>query len=79
MTDQGNGILGLRMFRTPANEENMLADSGRGVLLMKAFMDEFNVLVARRRGAEIVMAKLRRREGHRKLILESLCATSAHS
>lgn len=41
----------------PRSEANLMGDSGRGVLLMKAFMDEFAVEVAQGGGAEVVMAK----------------------
>ncbi len=41
----------------PREEENVLEDSGRGVLLMKAFMDEVEVLSSAAGGAELVMAK----------------------
>jgi anti-sigma regulatory factor (Ser/Thr protein kinase) len=34
-----------------------MGDSGRGVLLMKAFMDEFDVLARGNGGAEVVMVK----------------------
>jgi len=38
-------------------EENLLSTSGRGIFLMRAFMDEFDVVPGRTGGAEIVMAK----------------------
>src|SRR5215475_3228125 len=41
----------------PLAEENLLSTSGRGIFLMKAFMDEFDVLLGRTGGAELVMAK----------------------
>jgi len=41
----------------PRSAENIMGDSGRGVLLMRAFMDEFAVEVAQGGGAELVMAK----------------------
>jgi len=34
-----------------------LGEAGRGVLLMRAFMDEFDVLVGQGGGAELIMAK----------------------
>jgi serine/threonine-protein kinase RsbW len=60
VTDQGTG------FRhedvpDPRDDENVLGESGRGLLLMKAFMDEFDVLVSAAGGAEVVMAKRHRR------------------
>src|SRR5580692_5137812 len=39
--------------------ENVPVDSGRGVLLMKAFMDEVEVLSSEAGGAKLVMAKRR--------------------
>jgi len=39
----------------------VLGESGRGILLMKAFMDEFDVLESAAGGAEVVMAKRHRR------------------
>ena len=45
MTDQGTGFR-LDDVPDPREDENVLGDSGRGVLLMKAFMDEFDVLVS---------------------------------
>src|ERR1700680_3969610 len=61
VTDQGTG------FRhedvpDPRDDENVLGESGRGLLLMKAFMDEFDVLVSAGGGAEVVMAKRHRRQ-----------------
>ncbi|PYU08090.1 MAG: hypothetical protein DMG33_02790 [Acidobacteria bacterium] len=41
----------------PLAEENLLSTSGRGIFLMRAFMDEFDVLRGRNGGAEIVMSK----------------------
>jgi serine/threonine-protein kinase RsbW len=61
VTDQGTGFR-LADVPDPRNDENVLGDSGRGVLLMKAFMDEFDVLVGAGGGAEVVMAKRHRRQ-----------------
>src|SRR6266403_888062 len=41
----------------PLAEENLLSTSGRGIFLMRAFMDEFEVVPGRTGGAEIIMAK----------------------
>jgi butyryl-CoA dehydrogenase/short/branched chain acyl-CoA dehydrogenase len=41
----------------PLAEENLLSTSGRGIFLMRAFMDEFDVVKAQTGGAEIVMSK----------------------
>src|ERR1700733_842144 len=62
VTDEGTGFR-LEDVPDPRDDENVMGESGRGVLLMKAFMDEFNVLVSAAGGAEIVMAKRHRREG----------------
>ena len=56
VTDQGTGFC-LADVPDPREDENMLGDSGRGVLLMKAFMDEFDVTVSPAGGAEVIMAK----------------------
>ena len=61
VTDQGTGFR-LEDVPDPREDENVLGDSGRGVLLMKAFMDEFNVLVSATGGAEVVMAKRYRKQ-----------------
>jgi serine/threonine-protein kinase RsbW len=54
--DEGKGFK-LVDVPDPLAEENLLSTSGRGIFLMKAFMDEFDVLPGRTGGAEIVMAK----------------------
>jgi serine/threonine-protein kinase RsbW len=41
----------------PLAEENLLRTSGRGLFLMKAFMDEFVVQRGKNGGAKLVMAK----------------------
>jgi serine/threonine-protein kinase RsbW len=41
----------------PLQEENLLRTSGRGLFLMRAFMDEFVVQRAPEGGTELVMAK----------------------
>lgn len=56
--DQGAGF-DLADIPDPFAEENMLRSSGRGILLMRAFMDEFAVLRPSCGGAELVMAKRR--------------------
>ncbi len=61
VTDQGTGFR-LEDVPDPRDDENVLGDSGRGVLLIKAFMDEFDVLVSAGGGAEVVMAKRHRRQ-----------------
>jgi len=54
--DEGKGFR-LTDVPDPLAEENLLSTSGRGIFLMKAFMDEFDVLPGRTGGAEIVMSK----------------------
>ena len=54
--DEGRGF-SLADVPDPLAEENLLSTSGRGIFLMRAFMDEFDVLSGRTGGAEIVMAK----------------------
>jgi len=56
VTDEGTGFR-VEDVPDPRDDENVLGDSGRGVLLMKAFMDEFAVLTGAAGGAELVMAK----------------------
>jgi serine/threonine-protein kinase RsbW len=54
--DEGSGFL-LADVPDPLAEENLLSTSGRGIFLMRAFMDEFDVVPGRTGGAEIVMSK----------------------
>jgi len=54
--DEGKGFK-LSDVPDPLAEENILSTSGRGIFLMRAFMDEFEVVPGRTGGAEIVMAK----------------------
>ncbi len=54
--DQGKGFV-LTEVPDPLAEENLLRTSGRGLFLMKAFMDEFNVNTGPNGGAELVMVK----------------------
>jgi serine/threonine-protein kinase RsbW len=54
--DEGKGF-SLTDVPDPLAEENLLSTSGRGIFLMRAFMDEFDVVPGRTGGAEIVMAK----------------------
>ncbi len=60
VVDQGAGFR-LEDVPDPREDENVLCDSGRGVLLMKAFMDEVDVLSSAAGGAEVVMAKRHKR------------------
>jgi serine/threonine-protein kinase RsbW len=54
--DEGKGFR-LADVPDPLAEENLLSTSGRGIFLMRAFMDEFAVVSGRTGGAEIIMAK----------------------
>jgi serine/threonine-protein kinase RsbW len=54
--DEGVGFT-LADVPDPLAEENLLSTSGRGIFLMRAFMDEFDVVQGRTGGAEIVMSK----------------------
>jgi serine/threonine-protein kinase RsbW len=60
VVDQGAGFR-IEDVPDPREVENVLEDSGRGVLLMKAFMDEVDVLSSAAGGAELVMAKRHKR------------------
>ncbi|MGA2812248.1 MAG: ATP-binding protein [Candidatus Acidiferrum sp.] len=54
--DEGKGF-DLASVPNPLAEENLLSTSGRGIFLMRSFMDEFAVVIGRTGGAEIVMSK----------------------
>jgi serine/threonine-protein kinase RsbW len=54
--DEGRGFR-LTDVPDPLAEENLLSTSGRGIFLMRAFMDEFDVVPGSTGGAEIVMSK----------------------
>ncbi len=54
--DQGCGF-DLADVPDPLAEENLLKTSGRGIFLMRSFMDEFTVRRGQQGGAEVVMAK----------------------
>lgn len=54
--DEGKGF-DLASVPDPLAQENLLSTSGRGIFLMRAFMDEFNVVSGRTGGAEIIMSK----------------------
>ncbi len=54
--DQGKGFR-LEDVPDPRTDENLLGDSGRGVLLMRTFMDELDVHTLQGGGAEVVMTK----------------------
>lgn len=54
--DEGRGF-DLSLVPNPLAEENLLKTSGRGIFLMRAFMDEFDVTRGRTGGAEVIMSK----------------------
>ena len=54
--DQGKGFE-LHEVPDPLAEENLLRTSGRGLFLMRAFMDDFSVRPGPEGGAELVMVK----------------------
>jgi serine/threonine-protein kinase RsbW len=54
--DEGKGF-DLSGVPDPLAQENLLSTSGRGIFLMRAFMDEFAVVLGRTGGAEIIMSK----------------------
>jgi serine/threonine-protein kinase RsbW len=54
--DEGKGFK-LSDVPDPLAEENLLSTSGRGIFLMRTFMDEFDVVPGRTGGAEIIMSK----------------------
>ena len=56
VVDEGKGF-NLRDVPDPLAEENLLSTSGRGIFLMRAFMDEFDVVPGRTGGAELIMSK----------------------
>jgi serine/threonine-protein kinase RsbW len=58
--DEGSGF-DLGEVPDPLADENLLKSSGRGIFLMRSFMDEFAVYRPAGGGAEVVMAKHLRR------------------
>jgi serine/threonine-protein kinase RsbW len=54
--DEGKGF-DLAAVPDPLAQENLLSTSGRGIFLMRSFMDEFDVVIGRTGGAEVVMSK----------------------
>ncbi len=54
--DQGPGF-DLADVPDPLAEENLLKTSGRGIFLMRAFMDEFDVQRRAAGGSELIMSK----------------------
>jgi serine/threonine-protein kinase RsbW len=56
IADQGEGFE-LTEVPDPLNEENLLRNSGRGIFLMKAFMDEVQIHRAQPAGTEVTLVK----------------------
>jgi serine/threonine-protein kinase RsbW len=54
--DQGNGF-DLDALPDPLSEENLLRNSGRGMFLIRAFMDEFQVRRLSPGGTEVTLIK----------------------
>ncbi len=54
--DEGNGF-DMGKVPDPLAEENLLRESGRGILLMQAFVDEFQVRRLSPSGTEVTMIK----------------------
>jgi serine/threonine-protein kinase RsbW len=54
--DEGEGF-DVNALPDPLAEENLLRQSGRGLLLIQAFMDEFNIEPAKPKGTEVRMVK----------------------
>jgi len=55
--DEGDGF-DMATLPDPLANENLLRHSGRGLLLMQAFMDEFEIRPREPRGTEVKMVKL---------------------
>ena len=56
ITDEGEGF-DPNCVPNPLAEENLLRQSGRGLLLIQAFVDEFQVRCVQPRGTEVRMVK----------------------
>ena len=56
ITDQGNGFE-LHAVPDPLEDENILRHSGRGILLVQSFMDEFEVRKVEPTGTEVKLVK----------------------
>ena len=56
ITDEGEGF-DPSCVPNPLAEENLLRQSGRGLLLIQAFVDEFHVRCVQPRGTEVRMVK----------------------
>jgi serine/threonine-protein kinase RsbW len=58
IADEGEGF-DLSQLPDPLAEENLLKQSGRGILLIRAFVDEFRVERGRSSGTEVTLTKYR--------------------
>jgi serine/threonine-protein kinase RsbW len=56
VTDQGEGFA-LEGVPDPRQDERLLADSGRGIFLMRTFMDEVKVIRAENGGTQVTLIK----------------------
>lgn len=62
IADEGEGF-DMSSLPDPLANENLLRHSGRGLLLIQAFMDEFQMRVREPRGAEVRMVKYAAKAG----------------
>ena len=60
VTDEGEGF-DLESLPNPTTQENILQQSGRGIFLIRAFVDEFSVRRLTPKGTEVKMIKYLRR------------------
>jgi serine/threonine-protein kinase RsbW len=58
VADEGEGF-DLKSLPDPLAEHNLLQQSGRGIFLIRTFMDEFEVRRLSPRGAEVKLVKLK--------------------
>ena len=56
IADEGEGF-DMTSLPDPLADENLLRHSGRGLLLMQAFMDEFQIRATKPKGTEVKMVK----------------------
>ena len=56
VTDQGEGFEP-KTVADPLEQENLLKQSGRGILLIQAFVDEVNIRRVQPHGTEVAMTK----------------------
>ncbi len=56
ISDEGGGF-DIRKIPDPLAEENLLRESGRGLLLIQAYVDEFQVRRLQPAGSEVTMVK----------------------